>query len=386
MWLLKCLRFIQAGRASASLNFKKKAYETIKEAEAQDPGKQLAKVPLPYFYRESDISQNEALQRKVKGANVNSLNKRIEVILMDFIPGKDLATFLYQEVLKYHPKTKYLAQNKNKNGLTDLDEMNIEDLQMEVAQALEFSLPPTNGLFVDDRVIRVFNENKERLINFLQNQRKNGFKMPKDIWIKLKNTIELFKQNGFEHNDLHERNIIIGRDEEIYIIDFGAAKTVNEKENELKMGTETDIERAKIEQTLRQDRAILSTIEQLSRDIEQEAKNEDERKLAELINIIEQIIDKKPDVKQELVKLKEINKADELLEEIDKIVLTNEMSSSNLEAQAQIEAGLLYKFLQENAGVFNNEQLKKIYSVYKKHYPYAYQQKLISLIIKKFLK
>lgn len=378
--VIKMLKVYTGGQGKREFIFQKKAYEAIKRAKRQNPNLPLAEVPAPYFYRELNISQNTALQKKINAYNINCFNQRIEIILMDFIPGKDLASFLYQEVLKYHPETKYLAQTKNEKGLTPLEEMDIEELQAEAARALKFSYPPDGEIFMDDRIIRIFNENKQILINFLKKQYKHGFKMPKDILTKIENTIKLFHQNGFEHNDLHERNIIIGADEEIYIIDFGAAKTTEERQRELK-GVEEDIKQAELGHVLRDDQGIIQTLKELSIAHEEEVKQKNVQKVNGLISTAEKIINRNPTAQQELASLNETTEIDELLE---KIYLLASSMSSNLEAQAQIEAGLWYKFLQKNKDLFNNEQLKKIYTAYKKRHPY--QQKLISLIIKEFMK
>ncbi len=371
---IKMMKVYTGGQGKQEFLFQKKAWEIIQKKKKKEPNLPLAQVPLPYFYRNLDISQNTTLKNKLKVNHVKIYNQQIEVILMNFVPGKDLATFLYQQVLKYHPETKYLTQNNN----TALDEMNIEQLGQEVARALKFSYPPASDAFVDDRIIKVFNNNKELLINFLKKQHKNGFELPKHIIAKIKNTIDLFHQNGFEHNDLHERNVLISEKNEIYIIDFGAASSQADKKNELQ-GTDEDARKAEIEQILRDDTGLLRSLEKLNISQEDESKKEKYEELKRIIEITEKII-KNKNKQKELKKI--ILATDDLENLLDNIYsLVNKLTYSP-DLQAQLEAGLLYKFLEKNSSSLSKEKLERIIAGLKKNTPY--QRNLINLVVKNF--
>ncbi len=382
---IKMLKIYSGGQGKREFEFQQKAFELIKAAEKTAPHKKLAKVPRPYFYRELDISKNKALQEKIKASNINDYRKKIEVILMDFVPGKDLATFLYQEVLKRHPETRHLAQTDSQNK-SALEEMDIGQLAEETARALKFSYPAHNGPIIDDRVIRIFNENKGLLINFLKKQYdhpENPFKLPEGILEKLQNTVQLFHSNGFKHNDLHERNILLGDDKEIYIIDFGAALDFKEMERDLK-GTDEDARQAEITNILRDDRGIFETLKKLSLSSKAEAEQHNNEKIEQALSLTEALIEKAIITKKELSAIKRLKNIEKLLQYISE--LAKQKMSTSFDAQTQIEAGLLYKFLQQNQGNLNNEELKDIFALYKKTHPQPYEQNLIRLVIKTFLK
>jgi tRNA A-37 threonylcarbamoyl transferase component Bud32 len=217
-FVFKMIKIYSQGKGKNEFIAQKEAYDLLRRQANSQPAI-YAKIPKPYLYHE--ITLNEELKNILEVDGLIFFENKVEVILMDFVDGDDLATTLFKEVLKRHDKSRHIRPE-------EIDCMNIENLQAEVWRVLDLKLP---GGKSSDKQIRafeqrkVFNENGDKIINFLK---KSGFRLDESALVKVENTINLLHQNGMFHRDLHERNIILN-ERDVFVIDFGAAKKISSK-------------------------------------------------------------------------------------------------------------------------------------------------------------
>ena len=207
----------------------KREYEAQKKAfdiiNAQEDKSNLASIPEPLFYSDMTIKDPLAIE-KLKQEGMGNFDNKIEIIIMDLIPGEDLATFLYRSVLsvaKEKPETQKIISQSN----LEIDKLSINDLIAEVSRVLDFRRAggqhrdEAERLFEEDKVKR---ENAKKIATFLK--RNNA--IINSRWLeKIENTVNILHKNNFYHRDLHERNVMISPDGEIVsILDFGSSKLV----------------------------------------------------------------------------------------------------------------------------------------------------------------
>jgi hypothetical protein len=204
----------------------KKAYDIV---ESQQDGRAYAKVPKPYFYR--DFPVGDAAKDRLSRMTGKGFADRAEMFMMDYVPGDDVATILYKEVVKRHPKTVDL--------LNDIDNVPFPELQDRVFQALDLRMPGGKGGNQAERdfeMNKVFNENAEKIHAYLE---KKGFHMNPAIIEQIENTVGAFHKNGLAFRDGHHRNfMVVGdvtvpadgskpeRPPQVFVIDYGSAAEI----------------------------------------------------------------------------------------------------------------------------------------------------------------
>ncbi len=220
----KILKIYSGGKGRHEFEMQKKAHELV---EAQPDKEKYARIPKPYFYR--DIAVGPEAQEKLKGMTDKGYGSdRVEMFMMDFVPGDDVATVLYKEVAKRHDKTVDIAPR--------VDELGFPELQDRVFQALNFSVPGGKSRDAGAREFemrKVFAENAEKLDAYLE---RRGFRIDPAVVAQMENTMNLFHRNGLAFRDGHQRNFMISGDyaaapagatkerpPQVYVIDFGAA-------------------------------------------------------------------------------------------------------------------------------------------------------------------
>ncbi len=212
---MKVLKVYAAGEAAREFGWQSQAYDIIESHIAEHPDDKdlYARVPKPLDHRAIEIDEETRLALNHEGATIGG--HKVEIMVMDFIHGEDLATLMYRWVVDHCPADKeYVAKNIRPN--------NFADLQDAIAQILEFEKLNTSGLTETDRNIgeRKLNmQNGKRVYAFLK---KTGFQIAPQIIDQIKNTRQLLAAHGLNHNDEHERNfMVIGS--QAYMIDFAKA-------------------------------------------------------------------------------------------------------------------------------------------------------------------
>ncbi len=220
----KILKIYSGGKGRKEFEMQKKAHDLV---EAQGDKEKFAKVPKPYFYR--DFPVGPAAKERLKGMTDKMQGgDRVEMFMMDFVPGDDVATILYKEVAKRHEKTLDIAGH--------VDEMPFTELQDRVFSAVDARIPggkARNAAERDFEMRKVYGENAEKIDAFLE---KNGFRIDMAVIEQIENTMNLFHKNGLAFRDGHHRNFMITGDHtadpeataaktrpQVFIIDYGAA-------------------------------------------------------------------------------------------------------------------------------------------------------------------
>ncbi len=202
----KILKIYRPGEAKREFDFHQRAYYLLSKA-----GQDVAQVPRPILIMAQHLAQSDIEFLNKAGAK---LDDEAEILLMDYVDGQDVASMIYVFAMQ-------------ELGYDDLmiKSLSIEEHHKIVGDRLGFDTPEEENPYVEN-VISIENTNK--LMTFLQ---KRGFKIDPTTIQKWQNSIKILEQNGIFHNDLSERNVMIGKDGQPYIIDFG--RSTDNKEDHL---------------------------------------------------------------------------------------------------------------------------------------------------------
>lgn len=177
----------------------------------------LVKRGFPYMHGHNG---EESSARVIKG----------ELFMMDYIPGKDLATVMMEWIIDHPPENMEAFAVKKKN-------MTKQELRQQVVDLL--------GLHFDDSDVSP-HEMKQHLqqVDWYSQQaiykhlKATGFRINPSLVSQIEKTAAAAKQAGLFHRDAHEGNIILTGDylgEEAaraYVIDFGENTDTETKELE----------------------------------------------------------------------------------------------------------------------------------------------------------
>lgn len=214
----KILKIYGGGRGKQEFEMQKKAHELVA---AQGDRADLATVPKPYFFRDLEIG--DAAKDRVSQFTGKKSGDRVEMFLMDYVPGDDLAKILYKELVKRHPKTVDVANQ--------VDELPFAELQDRVFQAIDAAVPGGKSRDVGERdfeMRKIFDANAEKIYTFLE---RSGFHVDPGVVDQIENTMKLFHENGIAFRDGHQRNFMVtgdiaaspGKPAKVSIIDYGSA-------------------------------------------------------------------------------------------------------------------------------------------------------------------
>jgi hypothetical protein len=197
----KILKVYTKGTGLAEFEALQKANRILSEVKEKE---ELAKVPTPIFFQEVEMS--ESLRAKL-GDRGNGLDDKAEVLLMDYVPGTDLASLFYREALKILQKDRY-----DEKSASELDHDSlVREVELELSES---GMPP-----IDKERSSSLGDDAKWLAKFLKN---SGYVPDEKIISQLKKTVDVFNKNGLTHGDLHAQNVLFDG-EQAYIIDFGKA-------------------------------------------------------------------------------------------------------------------------------------------------------------------
>lgn len=202
----KILKVYNIAAAEREFDLQERAYESV-AGHTDDPA--YAGVPRPYFARNVEVTSVTRELLKAKGVKVGD---HVGVIMMDFVPGEDLAAKLLKEVMRRSPELRHYTADEGRL-LSEYEKANFHELPLdEIAAAAGFSLPGGKAKSREEREWerqRVFDENEERLIAFLEER---GFQIHPAILEQMRNTLDAFHRNGLVFRDGHHRNFMIDGD------------------------------------------------------------------------------------------------------------------------------------------------------------------------------
>jgi len=207
---LKILKIYDPGLGDYEFQMQKKAREIL----AAETG--AVKVPDTTMARHQKVGDEVKNSLNARGG---SIEKEVEMVIMDYIDGPDLGKMMYDFVLR--------EMNYDESYIADLTYSQKEQL---VGQELGFERPDLESAQTPEEKESAqaitFDRNEEKLLKYLK---KKGFTLPL-IFEKLDNAIRALNRNGIYHNDLHKQNIMIDSRGEVYIIDFGRAGSEKRKD------------------------------------------------------------------------------------------------------------------------------------------------------------
>jgi len=211
---IKILKFYSEGAGKREYEAQLVAYEALKNET------QAAQAPCPYLYRDISVDSEELREKLSEKMGVSC--PKVEIIIMEYIQGVDLATHFFREIVRRDHR----FSDKKSQAAT----LTFQELEQLVPGRLGFDQPGQKGKSLAEKAVekeRVFNNNAELLYSEL---RKCGFTLESGLIKKLESGLNILHANGIYHRDLHLRNVMIDERGEVYIIDFGTAH-ISEKDS-----------------------------------------------------------------------------------------------------------------------------------------------------------
>lgn len=175
------------------------------------------KVPKPIAHHHFFVASEEIREEfRQRGVYITEQHPDIGFLVMDKVPGITLRTYLYQKVLR--TETELLAKiwpNKNE-------------------QEREKFLSEMPELYLRQLIETIWGKRDEQELDELVIERLRGQTdiFPVEKVGILSQAINLLNDQGFYHRDLHFKNLMIGNDGQLYIIDFD--RSIKVEPNELK--------------------------------------------------------------------------------------------------------------------------------------------------------
>ncbi len=211
--IFKLLKVYQPGSAEKEVSNQARAQEIIDQSENND---ELAKIPQVRGCFEISLNQMAELEEYLSACHLKiNEEHKVELIVMDLVQGVDFRTFILQKLLE---KDEYLKEEFKKYKKSLHIEKNSEVSSLILKNFMEMHLgfvdPPYETSF---DFSWQYGKNIEKLKNAL---RKANVVLPKEIFETLQNTLKCFHEKGFYHNDLHEKNILIDKNFQVFLIDF----------------------------------------------------------------------------------------------------------------------------------------------------------------------
>lgn len=367
--VIKLLKVYAPGQGKIEYDMQQYAHDAVSEIPEFEKNK-FAIVPKPIsFY---DIAINPETQKLLELAGMNSQN-RAEIILMDYVPGKDLERILYEEALKkINPE--YVQE--------ELEKIPLVELKREAYDGLIFN----QGKGIKNRSSSSDEAITRELVLIRDYLKQNGFVLNPKILGQIKNTMEFFHKKGLCFRDGHLGNFMVvgnagisdknSEMSQTYIVDYGCA--VNFKGNYVEQAEE--LYRPEVHGEIRKylnDKFIVDILQPLTKTSKEEQK---EQKLQFMQNLREKQEELKNDTewlvfcKKTIAEIKnnkesnasEIDKVldvglkhfSSLPEELDKfIILAQVLISKKLVPASEIHRFLIKKIRNK---AFNPRELNKL--------------------------
>jgi serine/threonine protein kinase len=190
---VKVLKVYRPGEGKHEYDIQRKAHEVLSKA------KNIAQVPAPITIRDQQMPQEAIVRLNLLGAH---LEDNVEILMMDFIEGRDFTTMMYDFVLATQAYTPDV-----------IEDMSFSQKRDEVGKVVGVTF--SNRL--EDEYSIILNDER-LLVAYL---RKHGFRVDPAVFEKLERAIEALHTHDIYHNDLHGRNVMISEEGNPYIIDFG---------------------------------------------------------------------------------------------------------------------------------------------------------------------
>lgn len=222
---VKLLKINTEKSAKLEFDMQKQAGEIITQSQKDNPDKKYASIPSAIHHQSLEVKSDELLQILNRDGVSPGPNNKVEIILMDFVEGNDLAKIIYKDVLKCADKKEDLL-SKLLLDIRDIDNLSVFDLKNHVNRLLGLCEVRPEDRNNQEKINAVNMENFKQIVAYLKKDR--GYKFDESILEKIKNTLDALHEANLFHRDVHERNIIINGDK-VSLIDFGSAKQFSGK-------------------------------------------------------------------------------------------------------------------------------------------------------------
>jgi len=224
---VKVLKVYSPTQGRKEYEMLQRAYDLVENAANRD---ELALIPKPMLYREIPIQKDTREHLNLLGTR---LDDKAAILIMEYLPGKDIATHIYDFVLR-----------ENNYEPAMLEEMGIDEKQQLVIQLLHFRDPGRKSTDAGEREyerVQVMAENAGRLVKFAGER---GMRIHPSVIDKIQRTTRLLHKEGIWHNDLYERNVMAvdmaDQDTPVFVIDFGSAGERDESKSSVEMKINDD--------------------------------------------------------------------------------------------------------------------------------------------------
>jgi hypothetical protein len=220
--VIKTLKVYQAGAGKREYEMQKTAYDLVQNS---PDAESMAQVPKPIWFH--TIKVNDAMREELNRRGMSLTGNEAEFIVMDYVPGTDLATLFYKWVIEHQDTSvHHPIRPRNPNSF--------DETQSAAAQILGCVEPLPDWMTPGDIAVvsaAARRENREKLYTLLK---RTGFNLDPEIIEQIARTIRLLHANRIYHNDPHERNFMIspavaggknkaGSKAQVSIIDYGYA-------------------------------------------------------------------------------------------------------------------------------------------------------------------
>lgn len=213
---VKLLKIYSGSEGRKEYDLQKKARKILKEEKIEG-----VKVPKPRNFRELSVSDEEVIKHLESLGIKIGPSKVVEIISMDLIRGRDLATLMYETYVREHEKDfqEMYPDLELEEYLKQIDINSLINLVHHLA-----GIKTKYSNFDESPQASQERAHIARLIN--QDIAYKGILEKKHANNLLK-AINTLHDKGIYHRDLHPRNVMIDVDGNLEIIDFGSAKEIN---------------------------------------------------------------------------------------------------------------------------------------------------------------
>ncbi len=211
---VKVLKLYKDGTGKKEFDRHMQAYRMLEKARENNGQANTLAVPKPFLFQ--TVSMSEKSVHNLENYKCSLPQGKAEVLMMDFIKGKDYQHYILAEALAL----KGLDENFDR-----FDSHQLYDMAGEHFNFVKV-LPSAS----ETERWHARARNMSIVYSFLKSK---SAKVSKSVIDQLKNGLEVMRKAGFVHGDLHERNLMFdgSRDEffsrstdgkgQSYMIDFG---------------------------------------------------------------------------------------------------------------------------------------------------------------------
>ncbi len=200
-------------------NNQKEAFALTEElARTQDSDNFRVKVPYVYKAKTITLSSAEAIAKLAEtGVHISKKVPSLNYMIMDLVVGDDLETWAAKKLIELNEELFYEHYGRGTYSLAaELAKLNNESVK-DLVKAIFAEAP-----IQDQDAFRVFLRKKLEFSGLLGEE---------DIE-QLRKTLEFWHSKGFYHRDIHQRNIMIGDDNRLYLLDFAQAVRIDSTDRE----------------------------------------------------------------------------------------------------------------------------------------------------------